>query len=45
VVSLVFSGMGIVLSFYTPNVDEKMTNQVAVTLSDGKQKLEKSEVV
>jgi hypothetical protein len=30
--TLIFSGLAVILSFWTPNVDEKMTNQVAATL-------------
>jgi Fungal trichothecene efflux pump (TRI12) len=31
-VTLAFSGIAVVLSFFTPNVDDKMNNQVAATL-------------
>jgi hypothetical protein len=30
--TLIFTGLAIILSIFTPNVDEKMTNQVAATL-------------
>lgn len=30
--SLAFSGLGLVLSFFTPNVDDRMTNEVAAVI-------------
>lgn len=31
--TIAFTGIAIILSFFSPNVDEKMTGQVAVTLN------------
>lgn len=34
--TIAFSGVAVALSLFAPNVDEKMTGQVAVTLSTGR---------
>lgn len=33
--SIAFGGVGIILSFFTPNVDHRMTNEVAAILNQG----------
>jgi hypothetical protein len=34
--TLAFSGVGIILCFFTPNVDNKLTSDVAITLHEKK---------
>jgi hypothetical protein len=34
-VSIAFTSIAVILSFFAPNVDDKMTGQVAVTLHSG----------